>query len=103
MSTQTTPTELGEHFAELVSDWKSKSKYMSNSVQMPTVWSYQQIIGMGQPAIPLILAELQREADHWFWALEAISGENPVAQENAGDVSLSAKAWLDWGRAKGLI
>jgi hypothetical protein len=27
---------------------------------------YQQIIGMGPPAVPLILEELRREPDQWF-------------------------------------
>jgi hypothetical protein len=28
--------------------------------------------------------ELQREPDQWFWALEAITRENPVPAEAAG-------------------
>jgi hypothetical protein len=52
-------------------------------------------------AVPLILAELRRETDHWFWALEAITGENPVPNEVAGDVEATAAAWLRWGREKG--
>lgn len=58
-------------FEELKADWKNKTQYMSNTAQMATVWPYQQIIGMGRPVLPLILAELERETDHWFWALEA--------------------------------
>ena len=34
---------------------------------------YQRIIGMGLPVVPLILEELEREPDQWFWALEAIT------------------------------
>jgi hypothetical protein len=67
------------------------------------LWPYQQIIGMGPGAVPLILAELSQETDHWFWALEAISSENPVPPEAAGDVEKAAEAWLDWGRRKGLF
>ncbi len=37
---------------------------------------YQRIIGIGWPVVPLILDELQREPDQWFWALEAITDEN---------------------------
>lgn len=58
---------------------------------------------MGPAAVPLILAELHRETDHWFWALEAISGENPVPPEAAGKVEEMAKAWIDWGQRKGLF
>ena len=53
---------------------------------------YQQIIGLGSCAVPLILAELRRETDHWSWALEAITGESPVPNEVAGNVEAAAEA-----------
>ena len=53
--------------------------------------------------LPLILAELEKEPDHWFWALEAITGENPVSENDAGDMEASAKAWVKWGRQNGLL
>jgi len=64
---------------------------------------YQEIIGMGKPAVPLILEELQNEPDQWFWALEAITSENPVPPEAAGQVRLMAEAWINWGKQHGLI
>ena len=94
--------EVGEQFERLKTEWKSKTRYMSNSAQMATVWPYQQIIGLGRPALPLILRELERETDHWFWALEAISGENPVPAEQAGEVESMAKSWIEWGKQKGI-
>ena len=99
----TLSVEIEDRFRQLKADWKSKTRYMSNSAQMATVWPYQQIIGMGRPALPLILRELERETDHWFWALEAISGENPVPAEHAGQVENMSKAWIAWGRQHGLI
>jgi hypothetical protein len=44
--------------------------------------AYQRIIEMGQPVMPLIFRELEREPDHWFWALQSITGENPVKLES---------------------
>ena len=35
--------------------------------------AYQQIISMGEAALPLILRELERNKDHWFLALMAIA------------------------------
>ena len=45
---------------------------------------------MGPDVVPLILSELEKEPHHWFWALEAITDENPVAESDAGDVEASA-------------
>ena len=60
--------------------------------------AYQQIIGMGEEALPLILEELSRRPGHWFWALKAITGEDPVPAEHAGEVPEMTRAWLEWGR-----
>jgi hypothetical protein len=58
---------------------------------------------MGPPAVPLILEERRHEPNQWFWALEAITEENPVPPEAAGDVRRMAQAWIDWGKRQGLI
>ncbi len=68
---------------------------------MTMLSEYQQIIGLGSSVIPLILEDLAKEPDHWGWALEAITGENPVPEEAAGDITAIADAWLAWGRDRG--
>ncbi len=62
---------------------------------------YQRIVGMGLSAVPLILEELRRDPDQWFWALEAITEENPVPPEAAGKVREMARAWVDWRKRHG--
>ena len=62
--------------------------------EMATHPSYQQILGMGWHAVPLILAELEREPARWFWALRAISGEDPNPEEHQGRVTDMARDWL---------
>ena len=47
--------------------------------------------------------ELEREPDHWFWALEAITQENPVPPEAAGRVAKMAEAWIAWGKQQGYL
>jgi hypothetical protein len=64
---------------------------------------YQQIIGMGTAAVPLILEELRHEPDQWFWALECITEENPVPREDAGRVRAMADAWIRWGAERGFV
>ncbi len=94
---------IRDRFHRLAADWKQQSLLMSNPAQMAMLKSYQQIIGLGPVAVPLILEELQREPNHWFWALEAITNENPVPPESAGITRKMADAWIDWGRAQGLV
>jgi hypothetical protein len=66
--------------------------------------AYQQIIGMGEAAIPLILEELYNgDCADWFWALTAISSENPITSEQAGDIKKMSEAWIEWGKLKGYL
>jgi hypothetical protein len=88
------------HLAEL---WKRETVYLSNVVKKAMHPAYQGIIGLGEPAVPLILEDLKRDAADWFWALNAITGENPVQESSAGNVDAMAEAWLRWGRERGLI
>lgn len=63
--------------------------------------TYQRIIGMGPRVVPLLLAELERKSGHWFWALHAITGANPVPEDSEGNLRAMAEAWLEWGRQRG--
>lgn len=101
---QTVPTpDMRDRFRRLAAEWKEQSRYLSNTAQMAMLRPYQRIIGMGWPAVPLILDELRRDPDQWFWALEAITEENPVPPDAAGHVRRSADAWVEWGREHGLV
>lgn len=97
------PQTLDERFRLLVARWKSERGATSSATQMAMHPAYQRLIGLGPEAVPLLLRELQREPDHWFWALGAITGENPVPPEARGNLTEMAKAWLEWGRRKGII
>ena len=58
---------------------------------------------MGEKAVSLILAQLVREGDdpdHWYAALEAITGEDPVPENAYGDTVKIAAAWITWAEGK---
>ena len=93
--------DVASRFHRLAQQWKEQSRYLSNTAQIAILKPYQRIIGMGYPVVPLILAEIQREPRQWFWALEAITEENPVPPAVAGNVRDMAQAWVDWGKKKG--
>ena len=95
--------ELTERrFRTLAERWKRETLYLSNVAKKSMHPAYQGIIGLGEPALPLILEELKRDPADWFWALTAISGENPVQESSAGKIHEMAEAWLRWGREQGL-
>ena len=89
-------------FLRLVKQWKAQAEFLSSSDAMAALPAYQSIIGMGPTVLPLLLDELEREPDHWFWALKAISEDDPVPPRSRGDLEEMTKAWLTWGRDKGL-
>lgn len=97
------PADTEARFRRLAAEWKEQSRFLSNTAQMAMLRPYQRIVGMGWAAVPLLLAELRREPDQWFWALEAITDENPVPPADAGHVRRAAAAWVGWGVARGLL
>lgn len=92
-----------DKFSDLVWRWKAGKGRGAKAARMAMHPAYQEIIQMGTKAVPRILQELQRERDHWFWALHALTGETPVADEHRGNIQAMTADWLEWGRKKGHI
>lgn len=90
-------------FQELKSRWEVDTAILSSITEIAMNPAYQQIIGMGRSAIPLILAEMEVTPGHWFWALKSITGEDPVLPEQRGRIKEMTKAWLNWGKEQGYI
>lgn len=95
--------DLGLKFLLLKAEWEADTFLSSSITQICMHPAYQEIIGMGESAIPLILAEIQRVPGHWFWALRAISGVDPTSPEDRGNISRMTEAWLSWGREGGYL
>jgi len=94
---------LVSKFKKLAMEWKDSTWMYSSLTDMCFHPSYLQVIGMGSAIVPTILDDLQRSPHHWFIALEAITGQNPVGEDNIGDIEAMANDWVSWGRAKGII
>lgn len=95
---------LAEKFSSLVEAWNVQRGAMSSITAASMCPAYQAIIGMGKPAVPLILSQLQTEGDdpdQWFWALSSITGADPVSPEDRGNFPKMARSWLEWGRREG--
>jgi len=94
--------DISTRFRKLVATWKNDRPATSSSVKSLTLHpAYQEIIEMGDDALPLILEELQERPDHWFVALRTITGENPIRREHQGKMTLMAKDWIEWAVTKG--
>jgi hypothetical protein len=93
---------LRAEFHALAERWRLETGGLSSIMRIIMHPAYQRIIGMGPVAIPMILDDLARTEDHWFWALQSITGENPIPKEASGYVDRMAEAWLEWGRQHGM-
>ena len=86
-------------FSLLLERWHKERGPTSSVSNIIRCDSYQQIIKMGKRALPLILAQLKQEGnnpDHWFIALEAITGEEPIPENAYGNMLKMSEAWLCW-------
>ena len=101
--TQERSDSVAHKFQELAQHWRAETGHLSSVTKQVMHPSYQRIIGLGPAALPALLQEVRQRSDYWFWALNAITGEDPVQQEDLGNVPKMSEAWLTWGRQRGLI
>lgn len=94
------PEDITYEFIRLARKWKSETGPTSSITEMAMHPAYQQIIGLGRPAIPCIVRELEQSPDHWFWALRSITRADPVPESDAGNLKKMADAWIHWLRPK---
>ncbi len=92
---------IQDEFGRLATQWRRDVMFLSDSTERTIHPAYQHIIEMGSAVIPLMLKEISERHEHWFAALEAITGEDPVNPEDSGDVRKISQAWIDWGRKRG--
>lgn len=93
-----------ERFNRLAAEWKLDTYLSSKIKEKVAHLAYQKIIGMGPTAIPFILEDMKENGpNHWFWALHAITEENPVPRDQPGNIVAMTEAWLQWGRKKGYL
>jgi len=92
---------LHARFQSLATVWKEATRYLSNQKQKCSHPAYQEIIRMGRPILLFILLDLKESMSDWFWALTAITGENPIPEQDWGQIPKMMEAWLRWGRQNG--
>jgi hypothetical protein len=100
-STQAKSLEL--KFQTLADELRKDTAHLSSVTKQVMHPSYQRIIGLGPAVLPILFEQVRRQSGYWFWALNAITGEDPVPPEDLGDVPKMSEAWLNWAKQHGLI
>ena len=82
-------------FTVLNEAWKFVTRYESSATKIVSHPAYQLIIEMGEVMVPFILSEVSSGSNHWFYALQKITGHNP---EDAGilDFDKLLTSWMNW-------
>ncbi|MDE3259212.1 MAG: DEAD/DEAH box helicase family protein [Gemmatimonadota bacterium] len=90
-----------DRFTELADLWENETVFLSNPDRITEHRAHREIVSMGESAVPLILQRMQAQGGHWFYALRAITGANPVKPDDRGKVAVMQESWLEWGKANG--
>ena len=92
---------LEERFRRLAEVWNRETAYLSSMTEASSHPAYQEIIRLGPEVVPLLLHDLEMNHGHWFAALRAITGAEPIPQSAAGNIPKMVEAWLDWAKDNG--
>ena len=85
-----------KEFIVLRDRWKEETIFVSSGTILISNSAYKSIIHMGSLTIPWIFREMKKNDDHWFYALEKITGINPIKPENVGIIEKMKEDWFNW-------
>jgi hypothetical protein len=93
------PTEtFEERFRRLEATWLAEVGFSSSSTELRNHPAFQEIIGLGEAVVPLMLRDLEERPRLWVWALPRITGADPVPASDRRNIAKMSAAWLRWGR-----
>ena len=92
---------VAERFQRLATVWHEQTDYLSSMSEASSHPAYQEIIRLGPPVVPLLLRDLQDNHTHWFAALHAITGAQPIAKDLAANIPKMVEGWLRWAKKNG--
>ena len=94
---------LRAEFLTLAAQWREETAGYAITTPEIAHPAYLRIIGMGERALPWIFEQLAEHGDQWYVALHAITGVDPVPEDDRGRRSKMREAWLSWARDNGRI
>lgn len=99
ISARTKPSAVAKAFKKLTAEWRAETAFLSDPTQVILHPAYQRIIGLGHPAVPLVVNELVSSGGDWFWALRFMTGAEPVQPTSWGNFDAMRDAWVAWWAA----
>jgi hypothetical protein len=90
-----------QRFRQLEAAWLADTAVLSSYTRIVGHPAFRAIVELGEAVVPLMLGDLEKRPRLWVWALPEITGVDPVAPEDAGNIERMSQAWLRWGREKG--
>ena len=90
-------------FHYLTKKWKEETMIISSVNVIESNPSYLEIIDMGKKVLSLIFQDLKSDPAFWFFALEKLTGCNPIEESHRGFIKLMKEDWLKWGKENGYI
>lgn len=85
-----------QKFLKLRKEWFDDTAHLSSPIQSAKHPAYQQVIGMGPKVVPFLIQDQLENGTHWFWALQSITGENPIQENHRGNIEKMANDWNRW-------
>jgi hypothetical protein len=95
------PETVLERFRRLEEIWLAETGYSSSSTLLRSHPAFLEIVNLGDPVVPFMLADLEERPRLWVWALPQITGADPVPAEDRGNIAKMSAAWVRWGREHG--
>ena len=81
------------HFQLHLQRWEQKTKLLSSAYRIIGDEDFKAIVGMGEVATPLILAEIQQRPSTLVWALNFIYGKK-ISNNSNLTISEACKLWI---------
>jgi hypothetical protein len=96
------PAETVENrFRRLESVWNAETGHLSSTTKIVNHAAFREIISLGPAVIPLMLRDLEERPRLWVWALPLITGVDPIAANELGNIATMSQAWLKWAKENG--
>ncbi|HEV3080764.1 MAG TPA: hypothetical protein VGY66_13330 [Gemmataceae bacterium] len=93
---------LEQRVERLLCRWRTETAVLSSSTRITAHPAYQEIITLGEAALPFLFRDMERTRDgHLSKALAAITGNHPIPPEQRGRIRKIAETWLSWAKERG--